>query len=219
MDKKTFITILIANNYQIQQRGIEAIINEQADMDVVGKMNDDKTTIEMIKEHKPDVVLTDCIMPECSEKQCAKLIANAKQSKIIILSNVTNIHCALRIIKLGAAGYLLKDCKSDEIVEAVRIVCSGETYLSKKLSRQLTNVFSQRQSSQVCNQLEQLSARESEIVSFIAMGYLSGKIVQTLNIQLTTLRTYRKRIRKKLGINNDAELTKLAIRSGLASLY
>jgi len=219
MNKKAFITILIADGHHIQRRGMRAMIDEQTDMEVVGETGDGQATIKMINELKPDIVLMDSVLPGCSEEKCAKLIASAKQSKILMLSNLPNINCALRMFELGASGYLLKNCEPDKVVAAIRTVCCGEVYLSNKLLRQLPGGCSLRRLSKLRCRPEWLSPRESEIVSLIAMEHSSHEIVQTLGIQLTTLRTYRKRIREKLSVNSDVELTKFAIRNGLASLY
>ena len=218
MNKKAFIKVLIADNHRLLRRGMRSVIDEQIDMEVVGETGGGQAKIKMIKELKQDVVLMDSVLPGCSEHECAKRIANIGQAKVIILSGIPNMECAQRMLCLGAAGYLLKDCEPDEVAAAIRTVCSGDVYLSNKLLRQLPGGCSLRRLSRLRSRQEWLSPRESEIVSLIAMGHLSGEIVHTLGIQLTTLRTYRKRIREKLSINSDAELTKYAIRNGLASL-
>ena len=216
--RKAFITVLIADSHRLLRRGMRAIIDEQTGMEVVGETDDGRAAGEMIKGLKPDVVLMDGVLPGCSECECAARIADAGRAKVVILSSLPNINCAHRMLELGASGYLLKDCEPDEVASAVRTVCDGQVYLSKRLSRQLPRSCAPGQPGSPVSRAKRLSPRESEVVSLIAAGHSTDEIVQSLGIRLTTLRTYRKRIREKLGVHSDVELTKFAIRNGLASL-
>ena len=214
MDKKASIKVLIADKHHIFRRGIRAMINEQKDMEIIGEADDDKTACKMIEECKPDVVLLDCILPNGSEEECAKFIAKAKQTKILISSDISDINFALRMLKLGASGYFLKDCKLDEVAIAIRKVFAGEIYLCKKFSRQ----FSCGQLNILIDKTKDLTSKEREIVKLITAGHSTREIAELLKIKSGTIVTHKRRIRKKLGINNDVELTKYAIRNGLTSL-
>ena len=214
MGKKAFITVLIADSHHLLRRGMRAMIDEQADMEVIGETSDDKKTIKIIKKLKPDVVLLDCILPGCSEENCAKLIANAKQTKIVMLSNISNINCALRMFKFGASGYLLKNCETVEVAVAIRKVFAGEVYLCKKFLQQLPG----KRLNMIINKPEQLTPKEREVISIITAGHSTKKTAGFLGIESGTVITHKKRISKKLNISNDVELTKYAIRNELTNL-
>ena len=157
-------------------------------------------------------------MPGCPDFECAKRIENSGQAKVIVISTLLNVNYALRLLDLGASGYLLKKCEENEVAIAIRTVFGGDVYISKKLLRNLTNNYTLKSSTGRGCQSEQLTPKESEVFSLITAGHSAKVIARFFNIELCTVMTHKKRIRRKLNLSNDAELTKFAIRNGLASL-
>ena len=215
MNQEKIITIVIADSHHLLGQGIKCILEKYADMKVVGETNNGVEIIKMIEKFKPDVLLMDNRLSEGHDHECAKRITSSGKTKVIILSNSTNENYALRLLKLGASGYLLKQCEPDEVAIAIRTVYRGKVYLDKKILKDIPGNLSFKQSKEECNQL---TPRESEVLSHIASGYSIKEIAKFFCIEYGTVMTHKKRIRQKFNLNNDVELTKFAIRNGLATL-
>jgi DNA-binding NarL/FixJ family response regulator len=122
------------------------------------------------------------------------------------------------MLQAGAAGYILKDCASEELLLAIRTVMSGRTYVSPGVAGVLVSDYVQRLSGEVAPEAPTLSTREREVVQLIAEGRSTAQIAETIHVSVKTVETHRKRVMDKLGIRTVAGLTKYAIREGITSV-
>ncbi len=209
------IKIVLAGRQRLIRNGIRAAIDSHPDMEVVDEVDHHSSTTELVRQLKPDVIIIDGLMPGSTERECAARIIAVIPAKVIILSAIPSIDCANRMFDLGAAGYLLKNCSPAEVPAAIRLVSKGKKYISQQIVQQ---VYSSRLLTNRNCHLTKLTSREKEVICFITAGHSVKQIASCLGIMSGTVKTFKKRVREKLRINNDIELTKFAIRNGFASL-
>ena len=208
------IKIVVAGGQPLFRQGICAAIVPHPDMEVISIIENSCASVEKFKKLKPDVIIIDGLLPGCAERECAAIIIAVAPAKVIILSAIPSFDCACRMFGLGAAGYLLKNCAPEEVLGAVRLVLEGKNYLSQQIARQ---GYSMRIPAGQYNHTQKLTPREKEVLSFITAGHTVKQIAGCMGILSSTVITYKKRIRKKLQINNSIDLIKYAVRNGLAS--
>jgi two-component system invasion response regulator UvrY len=180
---------------------------------VTGEAESGEQAIEMVRQKKPDVVLMDVNMPGIGGLETTrKLLASWPDLKVIVVSVHAQEPYPARLLEAGALGYLTKDCAPDEIVTAVRQVYSGERYIAADIARQLalSMISGGKQSP-----LDALSTREMQVMLMVTQGASIQTISDKLCLSPKTVSTYRYRLFQKLGVNNDVELTRLAMRFGL----
>ena len=209
------IKIVLAGRQRLIRNGIRAAVAPHPNMEVVDEVDHHSSTTELVRQLKPDVIIIDGLLPGSTERECATIIIAVGPAKVIILSAISSIDCANRMFDLGAAGYLLKDCDPTEVPAAVQLVTKGELYLSRQITQQ---GYSARLSAGCRCYTKKLTSREKEVLCFITAGHTVKQIASCMGVLSCTVLTFKKRIRRKLRINNDVDLTKFAIRNGLASL-
>jgi len=209
------IKIVLAGRQQLLKSGIRAAIDPHPDMEVVDEVDHHSSTTDLVRQLKPDVIIIDGLLPNCTKRECAARISMVSFAKVIILSEIPSFDCACRMFDLGAAGYLLKNCDLEEVPAAVQAVYEEKLYISHQIaqqSRMLQLAASQNK------QTKKLTPREREVLCLITAGYTIKQIAGCMGIKSVTIMTFKKRIRDKLYVNNDVDLTKFAINNGFASL-
>ncbi len=213
------IKILLADDHQITRQGLKALLEKQSDMEVIGEAEQGREAVSLARQLSPQIVIMDVSMPDLNGMEAAKQISNERPDiKIIALSMHSDSLFVTEMLKSGAAGYLLKDCAFEELVQAIRTVNSGKTYLSPSISGVVVSDYVHRLSKTGKNNLEVLTAREREVLQLIAEGKSTKQTALKLHISTKTVETHRRQIMDKLDIHSVAELTKYAIRKGFTSL-
>lgn len=211
------IRVLIADDHAVVAEGLRFIVAAQADMEVVGCVQDSREATRLAIELRPDVVLMDHAMPALNGTEATHLIHERRpEVRVIILSMYSNQVHVLRALQAGALGYVVKKSAAKEVVEAIRTVVRGVRYLSRELVDSVIDQVSRKQPEQ--DLLGRLSSRERQVLQMLAEGHAMVDIARSLALSPKTVETYRARLMEKLDIHDFASLVKFAIQQGLTSL-
>lgn len=207
----TKIRVVLVDDHPLVQEGIIARLESEASLEVVGAANDGQQALELIAEAKPDVVLMDISMPVMTGFEATeRLRAEQPDVRVLILSMHENREYILKLIQCGAAGYVLKDVSSGELVTAIQTVHRGGTYFSSGASQSL---FGQADLAMLApgSESETLTAREQEVLKLLAEGASNKDVARQLEISVRTAETHRQNIKNKLNIQTSAGLVRYAI--------
>lgn len=208
------IRVLLIDDHKLVRSGIRRLLDECADIEVVAEGQCGEDALALSRELKPDVVLMDISMPGIGGLEATrKLLHFNPHVKVIALSVHRDEPYPARLLEAGAYGYVTKDCAAEEIISAIRKVHAGERYIDAEVARALA--LSRLPGNSRKNVLEELSQREMQVMLMVVQGKPIQEISDQLFISPKTVSTYRYRLFEKLGVNNDVELTRLAMRYGL----
>lgn len=208
--------VLLADDHRMVREGLRALL-ERAGKNVVGEASTGHEALAEARRLLPDVVVMDIGMPELNGIDATKrLVAEFPQLKVVGLSMNADRRYVMAMLEAGAAGYLLKNSASEELLTALSAVGRGETYLSPAVAG---GVVARAISGDPAAKGEErpLSVREREVLQLVAEGKSSKEISHILQIAVPTVETHRRQIVEKLNLRTIAELTKYAIREGLTS--
>jgi DNA-binding NarL/FixJ family response regulator len=210
------IRVLLADDHNLVRAGIRSLLQELGDIEVVGEAGDGRTALQLTASAKPDVVLMDVSMPGLSgTESLVRLVKEYPNVRVIMLSMHATEEYVLRSLRVGAAGYLLKDADTAELGLAVRAVARGETYLSPAISKHVVD-YMQRTGGEA-DSLDRLTPRQREILQLIAEGRTTQEIAHILNVSVKTVETHRSDLMERLGLYDVAALVRYAIRMQLVS--
>jgi len=215
------IRVLIADDHKIMLAGLRSILEKQTDFEVVGEADNGRKAVQMAQEKKPDVVVMDVSMPDLNGIEATKqIIESLPETRVIALSMHSDKRFVMGMLRVGASGYLLKDCASQELANAIVQVAGGKKYLSPEITGVVIDDFllGRGSSEEVATAASQLSPREREVLQLIAEGWSTKQIASHLYVSIKTIETHRRQIMKKLDLHSIADLTKYAIREGLTSI-
>lgn len=211
------IRILLADDHTVVRDGLRALLEKQADMTVVAEAGDGRESVRLAEEHTPDVVVMDIAMPNMNGIEATRRILEQNPAcAVVILSMHQDESYVLRSLKAGAKGYLLKDSLRGDVVDAIRTVSRGRSYLTRKVSRILQEDYvRQMERRGVEDSYDLLTSREREILQLVAEGKANKEVAALLNISLTTVETHRTHILQKLGLHSIPDLILYAVRKGI----
>jgi two-component system NarL family response regulator len=203
------IRVLVADDHPVVRQGVIANLKPQRDMTVVAEAGDGVEALALIKEHLPDVVLLDLRMPRMDGLDViADVNASKLPSKVIIMTTFESEEDVNRSMKAGARGYLLKDSSQEEILDAIRRVSLGETYLPARIVQKVAEGLRK----------PGLSPRELEVLQCVAAGKSNKEIGVQLYIAEGTVKTHVKSVLEKLGAAGRTAAIKEAVHRGLVRL-
>ncbi len=209
------IRILLVDDHPLVIEGIIARFEDEESIVVVGQAGSGHEALEQARATRPDVVLMDVSMPDMDGIEAMRqLKMELPEIKVLILSMHDEQEYVVRLMQLGATGYVLKDIGSDELLKAIEAVYQGSTYFSAGISQSLFSRFDEAR----LTTDELLTKREEEVIKLIAEGECNKNIARILDISVRTVETHRHNIKKKLGIHSAAGLTRYAIENGLVKL-
>jgi DNA-binding NarL/FixJ family response regulator len=214
------ISVYIADDHAVVRDGLKVLLDEQADIEVLGGAADGREAVRQVVEVKPDVVLMDINMPELNGIEAThQIMDDCPATRVVILSMYATREHIFRALQAGARGYLLKESAGIEVVQAVREVMSGRRYLSEKISEDVIDEFVRlRHQMEEEDPLSRLSTREREVLQLVVEGKSSAEIAEALFLSPKTIETYRSRLMQKLEIHDIPSLVKFAIQHGLTAL-
>jgi len=214
------ISVLIADDHKIMLAGLRSLLEKQTDFDVVGEADNGRRAVQMAQEKKPEVVVMDVSMPDLNGIEATKqIIESLPETRVIALSMHSDKRFVIGMLRAGASGYLLKDCASQELANAILQVARGKKYLSPEITGVvIDDVLLAGSSEEEATAASQLSPREREVLQLIAEGWSTKQIASHLYVSIKTIETHRRQIMKKLDLHAIADLTKYAIREGLTSI-
>jgi DNA-binding NarL/FixJ family response regulator len=213
------IRILLADDHTVVRDGLRALLERESDMTVVAEASDGRECVRLAESEAPDVVLMDLAMPNLNGMEATRRVL-AKNSGIgvVILSMHQDESYVLGSLKAGAKGYLLKDSLRSEVVQAIRAVFQGRSFLTRKVARVLQEDYvSALQQRGLEDRYDLLSDREREVLQMIAEGRSNKEVASLLGVSLTTVETHRAHILQKLDIHSVPELVLYAVRKGVIS--
>lgn len=210
------IRVILADDHTLVRAGIRALLEKLPGVEVVAEAGDGRDVLNLIKLHRPDVVLMDVTMPGLSGLEVAeRLNKQLPKVRIIMLSMHHNEEYVWRALKAGATGYLLKKAATAELATALQCVTQGEIYLSKEISDGLPKNFALDGIANRKSPLEQLSGRQREILQLIAEGQNTKGIADLLKVSPKTIEYHRVKLMHCLNVHDVAGLVRFALRVGL----
>lgn len=213
------IRTVLADDHQLVLEGLQALLNKISDIEVVGVANDGLEAVRVVRDLQPDVVIMDLSMPGLNGIDAIRRIrADCPEVRVLCLSMHSERQFVAAAFEVGASGYLVKDEPFDEMVGGIRAVMEGRKYLSSGVIGTVVDDYVARLSEGEVPVETTLTTREREVVQLVAEGFTTKEIAGRLNLSTNTIATYREHIKKKLGIDTTAGLTKYAVRHGLTSL-
>jgi two-component system response regulator NreC len=214
------IRVLIADDHKIMLAGLRSLLEKQTDFEVVGEADNGRKAVQMAQEKTPDVVVMDVSMPDLNGIEATmQIIESLPKTRVIALSMHSDKRFVMGMLRAGASGYLLKDCASQELANAIVQVAGGKKYLSPEITGVVIDDFLLGGSAEeVATAASPLSPREREVLQLIAEGWSTKQIASHLYVSIKTIETHRRQIMKKLDLHAIADLTKYAIREGFTSI-
>lgn len=213
------IRILLADDHNILREGIRLMLERQPGFSVVAEAADGREALDLMQQHRPNVVVMDIAMPGLNGIEVTRRIVEKHPSaSVIILSTHFDESYIIRSLKAGARAYLLKDALKSELIAAIQAAAQGKSFFSPKISRILQEDFVQllgRKGEE--DSYDLLTEREREILQLIAEGKTNKEIANALNLSLYTVDTHRTHILQKLNLHSVPELILYAVRKGIIS--
>src|SRR5215475_10008852 len=203
------VRVLVADDHPVVRHGIMANVQPQCDMTVVAEAGDGMEALALIKEHLPDVVMLDLRMPHIDGLEVLRQVNASKlPCKVIIMTTFDSEEDVQRAMKAGARGYLLKDSSQEEILDAIRRVSLGETYLPARILRKVAESMRK----------PELSPREMEVLRWVAAGKSTKEIGAQLFITQGTVKTHMKSLLHELDAVGRTAAIREAVHRGLVKL-
>jgi two-component system invasion response regulator UvrY len=206
------IKAMLVDDHAVVRMGFRLLLQGTSDIQVVAEANSGEEAVRMYPEVRPNVVVMDISMPGIGGLEAiGRILAREPAARILVLSGHEDVMHARRVLKAGAAGYLTKRSAAEELIQAIRQVDQGKTYLEPSIAQQMAV----QQLSGQKNPVDMLSEKEFKVFLALARGQSVQEIADIMSLSPRTIGTHLYNIKQKLGASNSAELAIIAIRAGL----
>lgn len=210
------IRVILADDHTLVRAGIRAVLDKFAGVQVVGEAGDGREVLDLVRQHRPDVVLMDISMPGLNGLEAAARIArDFAEVRVIILSMHSNEEYYLRALKAGAAGFMLKKAATAELENALQRVMRGEIFLCREVAARLRKKNPGQAIAGQKSPLEKLNERQREILQLIAEGQNTKEIAEILKLSPKTVEYHRMKLMNALDVHDVPGLVRFALRVGL----
>lgn len=210
------IRIMLVDDHAILRHGLSKAFQQEEDLKVIGQAKDGHSTVGLVRELLPDVVVMDIAMPGLNGMEATRQISReCPQVKVVGLSMHSSNKYVREMFRAGAKGYLLKDCPFEELAHAIRTVHNGKIYLSPSISHTVIEDYISKEDEE--SAFSVLTQREREVLQLLAEGNSTKQVGLQLYISAKTVEAHRSRIMNKLELDNIAQLTKYAVLEGLTT--
>ncbi len=207
------VSVLLTDDHELVRTGIRRLLEDSGRIEIVGEADSGEQGIRMADELEPDVILMDINMPGIGGMEaCRRILKKRPQQKIIILTVYTEQTIPKRMLEIGARGYLTKECRTEEMLQAIDNVMNGHSYIASSIAQQLALSMLPGNES---NPIDRLSRREFQVMLMMAQGMANSDISDKLCLSPKTISTYRLRIMEKLGAQNEVDLVRIAVEQGI----
>ena len=210
------IRVLLVDDHNLVRDALCRLLSAEPDIDVIGQTGLAHEAVELCRALKPDVVVLDYSLPDLDGLEATRqIVALELKIRVLILTMYANEEYATRLIRVGAAGFVVKAASTDELLTAIRKVANRGVYVTPSiLEKMVTRMGQDETDSPETN----LSNREMQVLLRLARGYQTREVAKELNLSKSTIETYRARVLEKLGLRNTSDLTRFAVRRGLIDL-
>jgi two-component system, NarL family, invasion response regulator UvrY len=206
------VRVMLVDDHAVVRMGFRLLLEGAADLKVTAEAHNGEEAVRSFAETKPDVVVMDISMPGIGGLEAInRILAREPQARILVLSAHEDLMHARRVLKAGAAGYLTKRSAAEALIQAIRQVAQGKTYLEPSIAQQLAL----QQLSGEKSPVDMLSEKEFKVFLALAKGKSVVEIAEVMSLSPRTVGTHLYNIKQKLGASNSAELAIMAIRAGL----
>lgn len=211
------VRILLADDHAILRTGLKLMLNSAPGLEVVAEATDGASALQLAETHRPDLVIMDITMPGMNGIEATyELRRRLPATRILMLTMHENEEMLFRTVQAGAAGYVLKKSADSELLDAIRQVMAGETFLRPEMAKQVMREYLDRvDAGEEAQSFETLTEREQEVLKFLAEGLTNKQVAERLVLSVRTVETHRMRIMDKLGLKGRAALVSYAKRRGL----
>jgi DNA-binding NarL/FixJ family response regulator len=212
----TPVRVILADDHTLVRAGIRALLEKLPGVVVIGEAGDGREVLNLVRAHRPDIVLMDIAMPGLNGLEAAARMTHEFPGvRVLILSMHHNEEYVWRALKAGASGYLLKKAATAELATALQRVARGEIYLSQEISSRLPKDFLLNGIANRKSPLELLTGRQREILQLIAEGRNTKGIAETLKVSPKTIEYHRMKLMGCLNVHDVPGLVRFALRAGL----
>ena len=209
-------SIILADDHPVVRRGMQALLERERDFSIVGVAADGLETIRLVEQLKPDVLVLDLMMPGLSGLEAMRILRESSpRTRVVILSMHSSNAFIAQALRNGAIGYVLKDSTEENLVRAVREAAAGRRFLSPPVTEIAINAYIEQSKAAPFDPHETLTPRQREVLQLAAEGKTNPEIAARLNISVRTVENHRATLMQRLGLENQAELIRHAIRHGL----
>jgi DNA-binding NarL/FixJ family response regulator len=213
------IRILVCDDQALVRSGFQMILEAQPDIEVVGEAEDGREAIVLANRLLPDVILMDVRMPTLDGVEATRrLVAQGTEARVLILTTFDLDEYVYDAIRAGASGFLLKDVRPAQLVEAIRVVAAGDALLAPSVTRRLLDRFAEvlpARDQGPPPQLASLTERELEVLRLVAEGLSNAEVAERLFLSETTVKTHVSSVLRKLDLRDRVQAVVLAYEAGL----
>ncbi len=213
------ISIFLADDHPVLRLGLRGLLEAQPEFSIVGESGDGLETVEQVERLRPDVLVLDLMMSNLSGLEVLRLTRqHSPQTRVVIFSLYNKTAFVAEALRGGATGYVLKGCTEANLLRAIRAAAAGKRFLSPLVTDIALDAYVQQTTSKALDPHETLTRREREVLQMAAEGKRNAEIAKRLHISTRTVENHRTNLMHKLGLHNQSELVRHALRHGLISL-
>ena len=212
------IRVVVADDQELVRGGFSMILDAQPDIDVVAEAGDGAEAVAAVRAHDPDVLLLDIRMPRMDGIEAARLVCAQTRCRVLMLTTFDLDDYVYDALRAGACGFLLKDVRRDDLVNAVRVVAAGESLLAPAVTTKLIADFTSRpaaRAERAAEALDVLTVRERETLQLIARGLSNAEIAAAMVVSEHTVKTHVSNVLSKLGLRDRVQAVITAYECGL----
>jgi len=207
------IRVLVVDDHAVVREGLRAFLELQEGIEVVGEAADGREAVEAAARLRPDVILMDLVMPQLDGIGAMRTLRESvPEARVIVLTSFLDDDKLLPALRLGAAGYLLKNARPEEVVRAVRAAHAGETLLDPVVAARLVETLAADGGEEP---LDRLTPREHEVLVLLGRGFPNKLIARELGVAEKTVKTHVGHVLAKLGVTDRTQAAVVAVRAGL----